>query len=78
MKIIKTTVILLVLVSVVGLLFGCGGNSDEDSNETSVYTVGRGDLQLDISAAGNLDPVPGNLSRNRELVIGHRLWVAGF
>ncbi len=55
MKIIKATVILIVLVSAVGVLFGCGGNSDETSEETSIYTVERGDLQLDISAAGNLD-----------------------
>jgi multidrug efflux pump subunit AcrA (membrane-fusion protein) len=54
MKIIKTTVILIVLVSAVGVLFGCGGNSDETSKATSAYTVARGDLRLDISAAGNL------------------------
>jgi HlyD family secretion protein len=37
------------------VLLGCGGNSNENSEETSIYTVARGDLQLDISAAGNLE-----------------------
>lgn len=55
MKIIKATLILVVLVSVAGVLFSCGGNSDETEGETSVYTVTSGNLQLDISAAGNLE-----------------------
>jgi len=64
MKIIKTTVILLVLLGIVAVFFGCSGNSDETLSETSVYIVERGDLLLDISAAGNLD-----LSHTEDLTI---------
>ena len=62
MKIIKTISFGLIVICILGVFLGCSGNTDETSAETNVYTVGTGDLQLDISAAGNLA-----LSRTEDL-----------
>jgi multidrug efflux pump subunit AcrA (membrane-fusion protein) len=55
MKKTKIFAILLVITGILLMFPGCSGNTDETTEGSSVYTVGIGDLSLDISAAGNLD-----------------------
>ena len=54
----KTVKILLVVLIIAGLaisLFGCGSESDETAaSESRVVSVQRGNLSVDITAAGNL------------------------
>jgi len=55
MKIVKIFGIGSIVICILGFFIGCSVNSDETPAETSIYTVVRGDLQLNISAAGNLE-----------------------
>ncbi len=58
-----TKIILALILCGVGIvLLGCLGESDSESEEIQLATVQRGDISVDISAAGNL-----TLSRNEEL-----------
>lgn len=62
-RILKITLITLLLCLVVIPLFGCSSKVTEDTaSESSVVTVKPGDLTVDITAAGNLA-----LSRTEEL-----------
>ena len=58
MNLVKILKILLITIFIVALAvpaLGCGTESDEaESPETQVVTVQRGDLTIDITAAGNL------------------------
>jgi multidrug efflux pump subunit AcrA (membrane-fusion protein) len=54
MKIHKQLLIILVLGVVITTLVGCGSDSDEESAELQLATVTRGDISLEITAAGNL------------------------
>jgi HlyD family secretion protein len=54
MKIYKTLLAILVLGTVVATLSGCGSNSDEETSKTQIATAKRGNLTLEITAAGNL------------------------
>ena len=54
MKVLKVTIITLV-VCLIGIhLLGCGSDSDSASVENQVVAVQRGDLTIDITAVGNL------------------------
>ncbi|MCJ7604480.1 MAG: HlyD family efflux transporter periplasmic adaptor subunit [Dehalococcoidales bacterium] len=64
MKIIKTLLVTLLLTAVVAGIAGCSGTSGEAADTTRIGTVERGDLLLDISAAGNLA-----LSHTEDLVV---------
>ncbi|MFC1902070.1 efflux RND transporter periplasmic adaptor subunit [Chloroflexota bacterium] len=55
MRLLKIVLIPLVLVMLAVPLSGCGSESDEaELAENQIATVQRGDLRVDISAAGNL------------------------
>ena len=58
MSLLKILKILLITIFIVGLMvltLGCGAESDEaELSETQIVTVQRGDLTIDITAAGNL------------------------
>ncbi|MFC2010630.1 efflux RND transporter periplasmic adaptor subunit [Chloroflexota bacterium] len=44
-----------IIIGVVASLLGCGSDSTEDAIvENQIYTVGRGDLAIEITAVGNL------------------------
>ena len=63
-KILKILLVTLVLGGLVVASFGCGAESDEaESPETQIITAQRGNLTVDITAAGNLA-----LSRTEDLV----------
>jgi multidrug efflux pump subunit AcrA (membrane-fusion protein) len=63
MKIFKALLVILALVTVVATLVGCSSKSTGTAKE-QVATVKRGNLTLDITAAGNLA-----LSRTEDLAI---------
>jgi multidrug efflux pump subunit AcrA (membrane-fusion protein) len=54
MKIIKLLLSTLVLGSLIITAFGCGSPTETDTADGQIATVIRGDLTLDITAAGNL------------------------
>ena len=54
MKTFKTILVILVLGSLIIALFGCGKASTNGTSESQIATVKRGDLTLEITAAGNL------------------------
>jgi len=55
MKIVKITLVALILVGLAVSQFGCKSASDEtEALENQVVTVQRGDLTMDITAVGNL------------------------
>jgi len=65
MKVLKLMLIMLILVVLAVPLIGCGSEPSEvEGMETQVVTVQRGDLTVDITAAGNLA-----LSRTEDLAI---------
>ena len=64
MKAFKTILIILILSSLTLVMFGCGSSSKTASAESQIATVKRGNLTLDITAAGNLA-----LSRTEDLAI---------
>ena len=65
MKVLKSMLIILILAGLMIPTFGCGSESSEvEEMETQVVTVQRGDLTVDITAAGNLA-----LSRTEDLAI---------
>ena len=65
MKVLKLMLIILILAGLMVSTFGCGSESSEvEEMETQVVTVQRGDLTVDITAAGNLA-----LSRTEDLAI---------
>lgn len=64
MKIYKQLLIILVLGVVLTTLFGCGSDSSEETAELQLATVTRGDLSLEITAAGNLA-----LSKTEDLAV---------
>jgi multidrug efflux pump subunit AcrA (membrane-fusion protein) len=64
MKIIKAIIVLLILGSLVVTAFGCGKGSNSEASQTQTATVQRGNLVLNITAAGNLA-----LSRTQDLTV---------
>ena len=60
-KTAKLMLVILILVSVSVLFAGCNSKSDVES-QSQVATVQRGNLSVDITAAGNL-----SLSRSEDL-----------
>jgi len=54
MKVFKILLSITILGAVLGGLFGCSAPSDEETPENQIASVIRGDLILDITAAGNL------------------------
>jgi len=55
MKVVKITLVALILVGLAVSQFGCKSASDEaEALEDQVVTVQRGDLTIDITAVGNL------------------------
>jgi multidrug efflux pump subunit AcrA (membrane-fusion protein) len=54
MKAFKTVLVILVLGGLIIAMFGCGAPSTNGTAESQIATVKRGDLTLDITAAGNL------------------------
>jgi HlyD family secretion protein len=63
MKIVKMTLVALILVGLVVSQFGCKSASDEaEALENQVVTVQRGDITIDVTAVGNLA-----LSRTEDL-----------
>jgi len=54
MRILKITLITLVLCSISVLSLSCASDSDSAVSQNQVITVQRGDLTIDIAAAGNL------------------------
>lgn len=64
MKFLKTLLITLVLSALVVPLLSCNSEPDEEITENQVATVQRGNLTLEITAAGNLA-----LSRTEDLAI---------
>ena len=64
MKIFKTILMILILSSLTLVMFGCGSSSKTASAESQIATIKRGNLTLDITAAGNLA-----LSRTEDLAI---------
>ena len=54
MKALKLAVMVLVMSALIVPLLGCNSESDEETPENQTATVQRGDLVLDITAAGNL------------------------
>ncbi len=54
MKVLKTLLAILVMGVMVATLFGCGAKTDNATTSTQVATVKKGNLSLDITAAGNL------------------------
>jgi len=59
---LKITTAVFILLGLLVSLFGCGSKSDETASENQVATVQRGNITVDITAAGNLA-----LSRTEEL-----------
>ncbi len=64
MKVFKILLAVLTLGAILAGLFGCSAPSDEETPENQIASVIRGDLTLDITAAGNLA-----LSRTEDLAI---------
>ena len=54
MKVFKILLVTLILGATVAGLFGCGSKSDSQTSANQVATVKRGNLTLEITAAGNL------------------------
>jgi len=54
MKVFKILLVTLILGATMAGLFGCGSNSDEQTPATQIASVKRGNLTLEITAAGNL------------------------
>ncbi len=54
MKVMKTLLVILVAVVLLSTLFGCKAKTSSSTTSTQQYTVKRGNLSLDITAAGNL------------------------
>ncbi|MCK4862737.1 MAG: efflux RND transporter periplasmic adaptor subunit [Dehalococcoidales bacterium] len=54
MKVFKILLSITILGAVLGGLFGCSAPSDEETPGNQIASVIRGDLLLDITAAGNL------------------------
>ncbi len=54
MKVFKVILITLILGGLIIAVFGCGGQSSSSTTTTQIATVKRGNLTLDITAAGNL------------------------
>ncbi len=64
MKIYNKLLTILVLGIVITTLAGCSSNSDEEAVKIQTATVERGDLSLEITAAGNLA-----LSKTEDLAV---------
>jgi len=64
MKVFKILLAVLVLGAILAGLFGCSAPSDEETPENQIASVIRGDLTLDITAAGNLA-----LSRTEDMAV---------
>jgi multidrug efflux pump subunit AcrA (membrane-fusion protein) len=54
MKVFKILLSVIILGAILTGLFGCGSSSNEETPGKQVASVTRGDLVLDITAAGNL------------------------
>ena len=64
MKVFKILLAILIPAAILAGLFGCSSSSDEETPGNQIGSVIRGDLTLDITAAGNLA-----LSRTEDLAI---------